>query len=60
MFYVSNEGDEIDKVLVMVISRALSCFIKIMFGSWKILKKKNVKKNNFFMFDCLMKNSKEN
>ena len=33
-----------------------------MFGYWKILRKekKNIKENNFFMFDCHMKNIKEN
>ena len=31
-----------------------------MFGSGKILRNKNIKKNDFFMFDCLMKNIKEN
>ena len=33
-----------------------------MFGSRKILKKKkkNIKENDFFIFDCLMKNIKEN
>ena len=35
---------------------------KVMFGYWKILRKekKNIKENNFFMFDCHMKNIKEN
>ena len=33
---------------------------KVMFGSRKILRKeKNVKENDFFMFDCPMKNIKE-
>ena len=31
-----------------------------MVGSRKILRKKNVKENDFLMFDCPMKNSKEN
>ena len=33
-----------------------------MFGSRKILRKekKNIKENDFFIFDCLMKNIKEN
>ena len=31
-----------------------------MVGSRKILRKKNVKKNDFLMFDCPMENSKEN
>ena len=32
-----------------------------MFGSQKILKKKNVKKNDFFLIlGCIMKNIKEN
>ena len=37
-------------------------FIKIMFGFWKILRKekKNVKKSDFFIFCCFMKNIKEN
>ena len=34
---------------------------KVTFGSLKMLRKeKNVKENDFFMFDCLMKNIKEN
>ena len=32
--------------------------IKVVFGSWKILKKK--KYFDFLMFDCLIKNIKEN
>ena len=32
-----------------------------MFGSWKILRKeKNIKENDFLMFNCPMKNIKEN
>ena len=31
-----------------------------MFGFRKVLKKKNVKENDFLMFDCPMKNIKEN
>ena len=30
-----------------------------MFGSQKVPRKKNVKKNNFFMFGYTMKNTKE-
>ena len=30
-----------------------------MFGSGKILRNKNIKKNDFLIFDCLMKNIKE-
>ena len=31
-----------------------------MFGCWKILRKKNVKENYFFMFGFNMKNENEN
>ena len=36
-------------------------FIKVMFGSRKILRKEKIaKENDFFMFGCPMKNIKEN
>ena len=46
----------IDKLPIIII--IIIEMIKVMFGSWKILKKK--KYFDFLMFDCLIKNIKEN
>ena len=35
-------------------------FFKIASGSQKVLNKKNVARNNFFMFNYIMKNTKKN
>ena len=33
--------------------------MNVMFGSWKVLRKKNIKDNDFLLFDFIMKNIKE-
>ena len=44
-----------------VLIRETMIFIKVMFGSRKILRKEKIaKENDFFMFGCPMKNIKEN